>query len=127
MSGESSPATQVEAAPDEAESAPATLRERGRMRSRVRYLRQLREIQLRDLGGFLLELHRFGRRRPQLVEEKLAAAAETDGELRALEGALGERRPMRELREAGIGGACQSCGTVHGSRDRYCSWCGRRL
>ena len=127
MSGESSPATQVEAAPDEAESAPATLRERGRMRNRVRYLRQLREVQLRDLGGFLLELHRFGRRRPQLVEEKLAAAAETDSELRALEGALGERRPLRELREAGIGGACQSCGTVHGSRDRYCSWCGRRL
>jgi hypothetical protein len=93
----------------------------------VRYLRRLREIELRDLGGFLLELHRFERRRPDLVQAKLAGAAETDRELRALELALGERRPLRELREAGIGGACPSCGTVHGSGDRYCSWCGRRL
>jgi len=97
------------------------------MRNRVRYLRTLKEIQLRDLGGFMLELKRFGRGRPELVQEKLAGAAETDRELRALEATLRERRPLRELREAGIGGACPACGTVHGSCDRFCSWCGRRL
>jgi hypothetical protein len=97
------------------------------MRSRVRYLRRLREIQLRDLGGFMLELERFGRSRPELVKEKLAGAADTDRELRSLEAALRERRPLRELREAGIGGACSTCGTVHGSADRFCSWCGHRL
>ena len=102
MSGESSRATQVEVPPLEVQAAPASLRQRGRMRSRVRYLRQLREIQLRDLGGFLLELHRFSRRRPELVDQKLADAAETDRELRALESSLGERRPLRELREAGL-------------------------
>jgi len=97
------------------------------MRSRMRYLRRLKEVQLRDLGGFMLELDRFGRSRPALVKEKLAGAAETDRELRALETALRERRPLRELREAGIGGACPACGTVHGSADRFCSWCGRRV
>ena len=97
------------------------------MRRRARYLRQLRELQLRDLGGFVLEQHRLGRERAELVKDKLAGAAATDAELRALERALSERRPLRELRDPGIGGACAACGTVHGSGDRYCSWCGQRL
>lgn len=104
-----------------------TLTERGRVRRRARYLRALRELQLRDLGGFVLELHRLGRQRPDLVEAKLAGAQETDRELRTLERALRERRSVRELREPGIGGTCTACGTVHGSRDRYCSWCGGQL
>jgi hypothetical protein len=103
------------------------LRERARIRRRTRYLRKLRELQLRDIGGFVLELHRFGRERPELLAAKLAGAADTDQELGALEHALDERRPLRELREPGIGGACAACGTVHGSHDRYCAWCGRRL
>jgi hypothetical protein len=32
-----------------------------------------------------------------------------------------------EVRQAGIGGACPECGTVHGSVDRFCSWCGHQL
>jgi hypothetical protein len=72
----------------------------------------------------MLELHRFGRQRPDLVEAKLSGAAETDHELRALERALGEPVPVRELREAGIGGACLQCGAVYGSGDRFCGWCG---
>ena len=110
-------------APDE----PAGLRERSRIRRRARYLRRLRELQLRDIGGFVLELHRFGRERPELVKEKVEAAAETDRELRALEHALPDGRPVAELREPGIGGACPGCGAIHGSSDRYCSWCGRQL
>ena len=100
---------------------------RGRMRRRVRYLRQLREIQLRDLGGFVLELHRFGHERPDLVQAKVAWAAQTDAELRALERALREDHPMRELRQPGIGGACETCGAVHGSQDRFCATCGEPL
>jgi uncharacterized OB-fold protein len=34
---------------------------------------------------------------------------------------------LTDVREPGIGGACSACGTVHGSADRYCSWCGREL
>ena len=109
------------------QDAPTGLRERGKLRRRVRYLRKLRELQLRDLGGFALEQRRLGRERPELTRAKLDEAAETDRELRALERTLAERRPLRELREPGIGGACTACGTVHGSSDRYCSWCGQKL
>ena len=48
----------------------------------------------------------------------------TDAELRELERALGSEQPLRELREAGIGGVCAECGTVHGTADRFCSACG---
>jgi hypothetical protein len=94
------------------------------MRRRVRYLRRLRELQLRDIGGFMVELRRFGRERPGLVEEKVSAAMQTDRELRTLEQALAEGWPASEIRAAGIGGACTQCGTVHGSTDRFCAWCG---
>jgi hypothetical protein len=103
------------------------LRERSRTRRRLRYLRRLRELQLRDIGGFVVELHRFGRDRPDLVKAKVEAAAGTERELRALEGLLDDGSAAMELREPGIGGACPQCGTVHGSTDRYCSWCGRQL
>lgn len=106
---------------------PSTVLARGRVRRRARYLRRLREIQLRDIGGFLLELHRAGREQPNLVRAKVLSAARTDGELRALERALGEPVAVRELREAGIGGACQNCGAVYGSADRYCASCGSPL
>ena len=87
----------------------------------------LREVQLRDIGGFMLELHRFGRERPDLIEAKIAGAAQTDAELRALDQALGAEEPLRELREAGIGGVCNNCGAVHGSEDRFCATCGEPL
>ena len=102
-------------------------RERRRIRRRVRYLRRLRELQLRDLGGFLLEQTRVGRENPQVVQTKLASAVETDRELRGLEDVLEKRQALREIREPGVGGSCPACGTVHGSADRYCSWCGQRL
>jgi hypothetical protein len=105
-------------------SEPPTFLDRGRIRRRARYLRRLREIQLRDIGGFMLELNRFGRQRPDLVAAKLTGAADTDRELRALERALGQPVPLSELREAGIGGACAHCGAVYGSGDRFCAWCG---
>ena len=75
----------------------------------------------------MVELSRFGRDRPDLVRGKLESALRTDAELRALERALGTGQPLRELREAGIGGACLECGAVHGSGDRFCSACGEPL
>jgi hypothetical protein len=97
------------------------------MRRRARYLRRLRELQLRDLGGFMVELDRFDRQRPDLVRDKVSAAAQTDRELRALELSLQEEGHLADVRQAGIGGACVDCGTVHGSADRFCSWCGHQL
>jgi len=106
---------------------PADLGERASLRRRARYLRKLREIQLRDIGGLLVELHRFGRERPDLVQAKVDSAAETAAELRGIESVLADGRSLRELREAGIGGACEVCGAVYGSRDRFCSACGVAL
>ena len=101
--------------------------ERGRIRRRTRYLRRLREVQLRDIGGFMVELHRFGRARPDLVDAKVQGASKVDLELKALERALGDEETLRELREAGIGGACERCGAVHGSQDNFCATCGASL
>jgi hypothetical protein len=104
-----------------------SFRERGRVRRRVRYLRRLRELQLRDLGGLIFELRRFGRRREDLVNQKLTQLAATDEELRHLETLLDDRRAIVQLREPGIGGTCANCGALHGSADRYCASCGRPL
>jgi hypothetical protein len=112
---------------NEPEIDPPSFLERGRIRRRARYLRRLREVQLRDLGGFLVELRRFAAERPEVVQEKLEEAARTDDELRRLEGALGAEHPLRELREPGLGGACAKCGAIHGSADRFCSACGHPL
>jgi hypothetical protein len=97
------------------------------LRRRLRYLRRVRELQLRDIGGFALELYRFGRRRPELVLGKIEGALQTDRELRLLERLLLGRVVPRELREPGIGGVCPGCGAVHGSADRFCASCGRPL
>jgi hypothetical protein len=128
------PAPEPERAPEPlaSEAAPAPeppldFRHRGRLRRRARYLRRLREVQLRDLGGFVVELHRAGRERPELVSAKVAVAAATADELRSLEQALADGRVLREVREAGIGGTCPECGAVHGSADRFCASCGHRL
>ncbi|MGI8414416.1 MAG: hypothetical protein ACR2LV_11795 [Solirubrobacteraceae bacterium] len=125
------PAAPLTATPDALavaeEPHQAGFLDRGRLRRRARYLRRLREIQLRDIGGFAVEMHRFGRERPDLLAAKVAGAARIDRELRALERALGEPQSVRQLREAGVGGACESCGAVHGSGENFCSCCGAAL
>ncbi len=115
------PDTPKQAAPD------ARTFKRGQLRRRLRYLRQLRELQLRDIGGFLVECRRFGRRRPDLVEAKVEEALEIDHEVRAIERALGIEHPLEDVRQPGIGGACPECGSVFGSGDRFCAWCGHRI
>jgi hypothetical protein len=107
------------------------LRERGRLRRRLRYLRKARELALRDLGGLVFDLHRFGRERgqgpAQLVRDKLAELRAADRELRGLEAVLGDRRRLRELREPGVGGTCPSCGSLYASYAHFCEMCGVRL
>jgi hypothetical protein len=96
---------------------------RGRMRRRLRFLRKARELGYRDLGGLVFEMQRLGERRDELVAAKLATLAAIDTELRALEDALAERRPLTILRESGIA-ACPRCAAIHGSEDRFCPSCG---
>ncbi|MGA9877119.1 MAG: zinc ribbon domain-containing protein [Solirubrobacteraceae bacterium] len=97
--------------------------ERGRMRRRARFLRRARELAYRDLGGLVFDLHRFGQRNDQLVLAKLAMLRQIDTEVRELERALGERRPVTVLREVGIA-ACPRCAALHDSDDRFCPGCG---
>jgi hypothetical protein len=117
------PAREVASRP---RAAATGFRERGRLRRRLRYLRRARELGYRDLGGFIFDLHRFGREGADLVQSKLAALMAIDGELRALEAALGEHREVAVLREPGIG-SCLKCGALHGSTDSFCPHCGRAL
>jgi hypothetical protein len=98
-------------------------RHRGRVRRRLRYLRRVRELGFRDLGGLAFEQHKFSQVREDLVQAKLAALAAVDAELRALEHALADRRAVTELREPGIS-ACPRCGALHGSDARFCPSCG---
>src|SRR5260370_38120751 len=96
---------------------------RGQARRRARFLRRARELAYRDLGGLVFNLHRFGQRNDALVLTKLGTLSHIDTELRAIETALDERRPVTVLREAGIT-ACPRCAAIHGSEDRFCPNCG---
>src|SRR5690606_28511789 len=97
------PAVEEEAAGEEAapDDARPGFRQRTRMRRRLRYLRRLRELAFRDLGGLVFDLHRFGRDRADLVQAKLEMLGGIDRELRTLESALRDRREFVDLREAG--------------------------
>jgi hypothetical protein len=96
---------------------------RGRARRRARFLRRARELAYRDLGGLVFDLHRFGQRNDTLVLAKLSTLDHIDSELRTIERALRDRRPVTVLREAGIT-ACPRCAAIHGSEDRFCPNCG---
>jgi len=119
------PATQQILSEREAaeDSSSPGFRARGRMRRRLRFLRKARELGYRDLGGLVFEMQRLGERRDELVAAKLATLAAIDTELRTLEDALAERRPLTILRESGIA-ACPRCAAIHGSDDRFCPSCG---
>lgn len=96
---------------------------RARLRRRLRYLRKLRELLLRDLGGFVFDQRRFGRSREDIVEAKAGQLAAIDGEIRALERTLDDHR-LLELREPGVGGVCERCGSFFPSTASFCSECG---
>jgi hypothetical protein len=100
-----------------------SFRHRGRLRRRLRYLRRVRELGFRDLGGLVFDQHRFAQANEELVRGKVNALTAVDSELRALERALDDRRPITELREPGIS-VCPRCGGLHGSEARYCPSCG---
>lgn len=101
-------------------------RTRGRVRRRVRYLRRVRELGFRDLGGLAFDLHRFGREGQELLRAKLDALSAVDAELRGLETVLGDRRDYVELREPGVA-ACPRCAVLHGSEANFCPNCSLHL
>ena len=121
--GQNAPASGAGTAPN----ANPGFRDRGKLRRRLRYLRRVRDLQLRDLGGLVYETYRQKRPRQDLVDRKVGVLAATDSELSGLEVALDDRKPLRELRIPGIGGECPRCGEVYASAARFCSNCGAGL
>ena len=119
--------------PAELESRPGEGVQRGRLRRRVRYLRHVREVLLRDLGGFFYEVHRTaggvqhsGHR--EILERKAARLAGVDQELRELEKRLGEPHAAETVvREPGVGGTCPNCDELHSSDADWCWHCGTPL
>jgi len=109
---------------------PPGTRRRGRLRRRLRHLRRVREVLLRDLGGLTFELHRSaagdGGSGGVVLEDKLERLAAVDAELRALEAQLNDHRAMI-VREPGIGGTCSECGELFGSEARFCWACGNAV
>lgn len=99
-------------------------RERGRMRRRLREQRRMREALLLDLGALVFELHRQGRRAPELLQAKAAELSAVDQEVRALSYALDSGQTVHELVVAGVAGSCSSCGSLLSTDARYCAACG---
>jgi hypothetical protein len=97
--------------------------QRGQLRRRLRHQQRIREALLLDLGALVFELHRQGRREPELLQAKAAEVAAVDGEVRALAEAL-EADATLEMLSPGVAGPCANCGALLSTGDRYCSSCG---
>jgi hypothetical protein len=118
--------------PDELAAAPPTSARRSRLRRRAGFLRAAREVLLRDLGGFVYELHRTAgdiehEAHRRLREVKLARLTRLDAELHELEVRLDDVRRHVLVREPGVGGDCPRCGELFGSDAHYCAHCGLPL
>jgi hypothetical protein len=70
------------------------------MRRRLREQRRLRETLLLDLGALVYELHRQGRRAPELLQSKAAELTVVDDEVRELQAALEGREGPAEAEAA---------------------------
>jgi hypothetical protein len=118
--------------PDELAASPSTSARRGKLRRRAAFLRAARELLLRDLGGFVYELHRTAHdveheAHRRLRETKLARLSRVDAELHELELRLDDVRRQVLVREPGVGGECPHCGELFSSAAHYCSHCGLPL
>jgi hypothetical protein len=107
---------------DSASTKPTAL-QRGQMRRRLRHQQRIREALLLDLGALVFELHRQGRREPELLQAKAAEVSAVDNEVRALAEAL-ETEATVEMLSPGVEAACANCGTLLSGEDRFCPSCG---
>src|SRR3954447_11627409 len=99
-------------------------RERGRMRRRLRRQQRVREALLLDLGALVFELHRQGRRQPELLQAKAAELTAVDEEARGLADALDVGVELPQLVAPGIAGSCENGGGILTTDARYCPSCG---
>ncbi len=123
--GSAQPAGQDPPAPGSRE--PVSARERGVMRRRIRRLRRVREALLMELGAVVFESERRGRPGDALARRKLDQLRVIENEVGALGVALGEGRPLVDVVNAGIAGACATCGALFSLDAHYCANCGTAL
>jgi hypothetical protein len=107
---------------DSGTTKPTAL-QRGQMRRRLRHQQRIREALLLDLGALVFELHRQGRREPELLQAKAAEVTAVDNEVRALAEAL-EADATLEMLSPGVSGVCANCGALVSTADRFCPSCG---
>jgi hypothetical protein len=84
----------------------------------------VREALLLDFGAIVFELHRQGRREPELVHLKQIELRVVDDEVRGLADALDEGFGLPTLTASGLVARCTACERLMGSRDRFCPACG---
>ena len=107
----------------DSESTKPTALQRGQLRRRLRHQQRIREALLLDLGALVFELHRQGRREPELLQAKAAEVRAVDTEVRALAEALGAD-PTVKMLSPGVETSCANCGTLLSGADRFCPNCG---
>ena len=108
---------------NDSEPTKPTALQRGQLRRRLRHQQRIREALLLDLGALVFELHRQGRREPELLQAKAAEVRAVDTEVRALAAAL-DADPTVKMLSPGVEAACANCGTLLSSADRFCPNCG---
>src|SRR5512133_4376530 len=70
------PAAPAGAEPADPAAPPEpSFRNRGRLRRRLRFLRRVRELGFRDLGGLVFDQHKFSQANEELVRGKVNALA----------------------------------------------------
>jgi Double zinc ribbon len=92
------------------------------MRREFKALLERREIDIRDLGGLVLEMVRRDRFRAELLTERAEDILAVEDRIRALDVALNSPSPARRS-----GGASCRCGTALEVGARFCWRCGRTV
>jgi hypothetical protein len=83
------------------------------MRRRLREQLRVREALLLDLGALVYELHRQGKRAPELLQQKAAELTEVDEEVRELQAALdGGELPAQQTTEVEAGEEPEGAGAL---------------
>ena len=116
------PAEGIEATPQRAPRR-RQLPPAGHLRRQRRALLRLREQQIRDIGGLVLEMYRQDRFRQDLIYEQAAEIVALEERLREVDElllAVGNRR-------VAAGTRCEQCGTPLYSGARFCPSCGRPI
>lgn len=93
----------------------------GHLRRERRTLLRLREQQIRDIGGLVLEMYRQDRFRQDLIYEQAAEIVALEERLREVD----ELLVAVSNRRARAANRCEQCGTPLYSGARFCPSCGR--